>query len=84
MSEAGSLIQLLLARLERISADSPLAHRASGIRGALLRALDTAGSVSTDANPDLRRSVDAALDILSKAAAIHAGGRAGPRDPGWH
>lgn len=33
-------LRLLLARLERISADSVTAHRASGVRGAMLRALD--------------------------------------------
>ena len=31
------LIHLLLSRLERVSADSYWAHRASGIRGALLK-----------------------------------------------
>jgi hypothetical protein len=31
---------MLLARLERISADSVTAHRASGIRGGILRAID--------------------------------------------
>jgi hypothetical protein len=35
-----SLIQLLLTRLERISADSVWAHRASGIRGYLFKALE--------------------------------------------
>jgi hypothetical protein len=34
------LIRLLLARLERISADSVWAHRASGVRGALFKALE--------------------------------------------
>ena len=38
--ETLGLIRLLLARLERISADSYWAHRASGIRLALLRILD--------------------------------------------
>ncbi|MBV6395701.1 MAG: hypothetical protein HFACDABA_01281 [Anaerolineales bacterium] len=33
------LLRLLLARLERISADSHWAHRASGVRGALLKNL---------------------------------------------
>ncbi len=31
---------LLVARMERLSADSHWAHRASGLRGALLRSLD--------------------------------------------
>ena len=34
------LIQLLLARLARISADSVWAYKASGLRGSLLRCLD--------------------------------------------
>jgi hypothetical protein len=33
-------INLLVSRLERLSADSILAHRASGIRGSLLRCLE--------------------------------------------
>jgi hypothetical protein len=35
--------QLLVKRLERLSADSLWARRASGCRGALLKALDEAG-----------------------------------------
>jgi len=35
-----SLIQLLTARLERISADSFWAHRASGIKGSLFRIME--------------------------------------------
>ena len=34
------VIHLLLARLERISVDSYWAHRASGVRGALIRSLE--------------------------------------------
>ena len=39
-AEDTKLIQLLLARLERVSVDSYWAHRASGIRGALLKSLE--------------------------------------------
>ena len=35
------IIHLLLARLERISADSYWAHRASGVRGALIRIMES-------------------------------------------
>jgi hypothetical protein len=35
-----ALAQLLVARLERLSADSLWAHRASGLRGSLLRCLE--------------------------------------------
>src|SRR5687768_5616984 len=34
------IVYLLLARLERISADSYWAHRASGVRGALIRIME--------------------------------------------
>lgn len=39
MEEHIHTLWFLLARLERISADSVVAHRASGIRGAMLRVL---------------------------------------------
>jgi hypothetical protein len=39
-TEETKIIQFLLARLERVSVDSYWAHRASGIRGALLRTLE--------------------------------------------
>jgi hypothetical protein len=41
-SERETLVRLVLARLERVSVDSALAHRASGIRGDLLRSLEAA------------------------------------------
>jgi hypothetical protein len=69
MSEAGPFIALLLARLERISADSPLAHRASGVRGALLRSLEAPATSSIGQDADLTSAIDAALDILTRAAA---------------
>ncbi len=75
MPEASSLIQLLLARLERISADSPLAHQASGVRGALLRSLDEQDDQPRGSHADSTNSVDAALEILSKAAAALRRGR---------
>ena len=62
------LIRLLLARLERISVDSYWAHRASGIRGSLLRALEKLEA----GRPFQRSGLDALLaqgfDILEKAA----------------
>jgi len=79
MLERSALIQLLLSRLERISVDSPLAHRASGVRGALLRFLDehTGGSAVDPLEVD--RTVDAALGLLIQAAAEL---RASHPDPG--
>jgi hypothetical protein len=34
------LLQMVLTRLERVSVDSYWAHRASGVRGSLLRAVE--------------------------------------------
>ena len=62
------LIRLLLARLERISVDSYWAHRASGIRGSLLRALERLEV----GHPYQKSRLDALMakgfDILEKAA----------------
>ena len=49
------LINLLLERLERISVDSYWAHRASGVRCALIR------SMEAQENPDIQT-----LESLSK------------------
>ncbi|KAF0107322.1 MAG: hypothetical protein FD146_1800 [Anaerolineaceae bacterium] len=38
------LLRLLAARLERLSADSRWARRASGLRGSIVKALEEAGS----------------------------------------
>lgn len=38
---------LLISRLERLSADSVWAHRASGLRGALLKAIEQVELAST-------------------------------------
>ena len=57
--------QNLLMRLERISADSPWAHQASGIRSSLARNL-------SEINPDLRiikQLINKGYTILEKAAA---------------
>jgi len=68
MLERSSLIQLLLSRLERISVDSPLAHRASGVRGALLRSIDEHSAGSAVDPQEIDRTVDTALAILRQAA----------------
>jgi hypothetical protein len=63
------LIELLLIRLERISADSYLAHRASGIRGALLNAMEQirqGHSINKDA---LESLINLSFLILERAAA---------------
>ena len=58
------LIDLLIARLERLSADSYWAHRASGVRGSLLR-------MSEENNPDSSQAaklIERGFDFLEKAA----------------
>ena len=62
------LIRILTERLERISADSVWAHRASGVRGALLRTLD---QLQTEHPPDassIDDIVSIAFHILAHAA----------------
>ncbi len=59
------LIQMLLARLERVPADSVWAHRASGLRGAMLEALDEAGFRDS---AQLNRLTRQAFQILKGAA----------------
>ena len=52
-SEEEKLIRLLLSRLERISADSVWAHRASGIRGALIRQLESTENGKLDSSRNM-------------------------------
>jgi hypothetical protein len=63
-----SLAQLLLARLERISADSVWAHRASGIRGSLVRMLDEIEKGVPIEEPEINREMEIGFSILAKAA----------------
>lgn len=61
--------RILLDRLERLSADSSYAHRASGLRGSILR--DLAALQSSDMQIDLTRLADRVSDgyeILIQAA----------------
>ncbi len=63
--------QLLLQRLERISADSRWAHLASGYRGAILKLLDEAdvGQLMDDiATRQLEQLMDGGGAILIRAA----------------
>ena len=68
MRDSAPLIQMLLARLERISADSPLAHRASGVRGALIKSLERQQVGTPVEQHELDRALDAAFAILRQAA----------------
>jgi hypothetical protein len=58
------LIRMLIARLERLSADSYWAHQASGVRGSLLRLLE-AGELDSEQGALL---VERGFDYLEKAA----------------
>jgi hypothetical protein len=66
-----SLARLLVSRLERLSADSIWAHRASGLRGSILRSVELLESTSSP-NPSDMAAMDALLDhgfeVLRKAA----------------
>lgn len=53
----------VLAMLERLSADSMYAHKASGLRGSILRLLETGYD-----EEDLLRLIEAGFSILEKAA----------------
>lgn len=62
------LIHLLLPRLERISVDSYWAHRASGVRGALVKILEeieTGGAVDP---VSLETNILIGFEILKEAA----------------
>lgn len=62
------LIAMLLDRLERISVDSIWAHRASGIRGSLLRVQDQLQEGKEPDSSFLREVVSASFHILHQAA----------------
>jgi hypothetical protein len=64
----GKLLQMLMARLERISVDSYWAHRASGIRGALIRLADQTEAGQPVEKEDLLRNVQLGFLILEIAA----------------
>jgi hypothetical protein len=58
------LARILIARLERLSADSYWAHRASGVRGSLLRWVeDDQGDVGQG-----RGLINYGFEVLEKAA----------------
>ncbi len=61
-------LRLLLARLERISADSVTAHRASGVRGAMLRALDRLEQGLPVSDEELRLLSERGYALLNRAA----------------
>jgi hypothetical protein len=67
-NSALNLLRLLLARLERISADSVWAHRASGMRGSLLRMLDKLENGRPVHRSELKRLIELGFYILEQSA----------------
>ena len=59
---------LLLERLERIPADSIWAHRASGLRGSLLRLAQQMEDGQQCEGPEMQRLVSCGFRILEGAA----------------
>jgi len=64
VNEQRDLIDMLVARLERLSADSYWAHQASGVRGSLLRIIENERLDSSDVDI----LVEMGFDFLEKAA----------------
>ena len=68
--------EILVSRLERISADSVWAHRSSGLRGGLLRLLEnweagerkTGGGAEITALENLACMIQAGYSMLERAA----------------
>ncbi len=58
----------LLSRLERISADSAVAYRASGVRGAMLRLVEKIEEGRPVSGEDVKRLIESAYLLLQKAA----------------
>lgn len=62
------LVRMLLARLERVSVDSYWAHRASGVRGGMLRAAEKIEAGQAIDESALKRLMDKGFQILEQAA----------------
>ena len=66
-----SLIQRLAERLEHLSVDSTYAHRASGLRGSLLRSMERiegGGRLDREEQTRLDELMEAGFQILELAA----------------
>ena len=61
-------LRFLLSRLERISADSVVAHHASGVRGAMLRMVDKLENGRPVPGHEVRRLIESGYALLEKAA----------------
>ena len=61
-------LRFLLARLERISADSVVAHRASGVRGAMFRTIDQLENDYQVPADEVMRLLESGYALLNRAA----------------
>ena len=61
------LLRLLVARLERLSVDSRWAHRASGLRGNIIKLLEMAEIGNIPSASRMNRLINASFDILRHA-----------------
>jgi hypothetical protein len=61
-------LRFLLSRLERISADSAVAYRASGVRGAMLRVVEKLEAGRPVSGPDVKRLIESGYRLLERAA----------------
>jgi len=62
------LLRLLAGRLERLSADSHWARRASGLRGNIIKVLEETEATIEVPDKRLDLLIDAAFDLLRRAA----------------
>jgi hypothetical protein len=67
-NEEINLIRLLLTRLERVSVDSYWAHRASGLRGGLLKTLEDLEKGIPVGQANITELISSAFNILTRAA----------------
>ena len=67
-SQQIELMRLLVERLERLSADSHWARRASGLRGNLLKFLEESNSINPSNQERFDLLINSAFNILKKAA----------------
>ncbi len=63
-----NLLRMLASRLERLSADSRWAHRASGMRGNIIKIIEQFEAGDSVSAKSLRNLTDAAFELLRKAA----------------
>ena len=64
MKQRVALARMLISRLERLSADSYWAHQASGVRGSLLKLMDSGDLNSAGGDFFVERG----FELLEKAA----------------